>query len=193
MAQKWFDADIAWHVLPLLNPTGMAAGTREAAAAAGAAALDLNRDYRAHAAAETRAHVNWLHHAARRYDIALFLHEDWEAQGFYLYEMREAGQPELGWSVLQSVEPVAGVDRSPEIDGLPAVNGLLRPHLGGSLETVEHWPEQLYLQRAHTPLSLTFETPSALPLPARIIAQITAIKTAVNLLLAPRVEGTFDI
>ncbi|MDR2862423.1 MAG: M14 family metallocarboxypeptidase [Puniceicoccales bacterium] len=188
MAQKWFAPEIAWHVLPLLNPRGMKAGIRETPDG-----TDLNRDYRAGSASETRAHKHWLHHGGRHYDVALFLHEDWEATGFYLYEMREAGEPDLGWRILQAVAPVTGIDQSPEIDGFPAKNGLLRPHADSSLETVEHWPEQLFLRQNHASLSFTFETPSAMPVSARVMAHLVAVKTAVNLLLAPRIEDAFEI
>jgi hypothetical protein len=58
---------------------------------------------------------------------------------------------------------------------------------------VERWPEQLYLQHHHTALSLNFETPFAMPLATRVMAQIVAIKTAVNLLLVFRVEDAFEI
>ena len=188
LQQRWFDADIAWHIFPLLNPTGMDAGTRE-----NCAGTDLNRDYRHTVAEETRAHQNWLAHTRRRYDAALALHEDWESRGFYLYEVREPTEPDLGYAILQAVEPFLPIDRSSEIDGFPARNGLLRPHADASLATVEQWPEQLFLRQNHTAFSLTFETPSAFPLPQRLLGHIVAIKTAVNLLLAPRIEDTFDI
>ncbi|MDR1817187.1 MAG: M14 family metallocarboxypeptidase [Puniceicoccales bacterium] len=219
MSKRWFDLGLAWHILPLLNPTGTAANTRE-----NAAGIDLNRDYRDARAPETRAHIEWLRRNGRRYDASLSLHEDWEAKGFYLYEMGTApvndggsggngggsavgstaggtgggvgtvsGAPLLGWSILQSVEPVCGIDNSPEIDGFPANNGLLQPHAQTSLEAVETWPEQLFLRARYAALSLTFETPSALPIDTRILAQIIAIKTTVNLLLAPKIIETFDI
>lgn len=188
MQQGWFDANIAWHIFPLLNPAGMDIGTRE-----NRAGIDLNRDYRHAAAEETRAHQNWLSHTRRSYDAALALHEDWESRGFYLYEVREPAEPDLGYAILQAVEPFLLIDRSAEIDGFPARDGLLRPHADASLATVEQWPEQLFLRQNHTALSLTFETPSAFPLQQRILGHIVAVKTAVNRLLTPRIEDTFDI
>lgn len=187
-AQGWFDPGIAWHVLPLLNPRGMAAGTRESPDG-----IDLNRDYREERAGETRAHRKWLARTAWRYDAALSLHEDWEASGFYLYEMHEPGMPRPGVAILQAVEPLTGLDHSTVIDGFPARNGLLRPHADVSLETVAQWPEQLHLRAHHTTLSLTFETPTALPLELRARAQTVAVKTAVNQLLMPRMENTYEI
>ncbi|MDR2982062.1 MAG: M14 family metallocarboxypeptidase [Puniceicoccales bacterium] len=188
MSQRWFDADIAWHVLPLLNPLGMKAGTREAPGG-----IDLNRDYRALRAPETRAHKAWISHANSRYDVALALHEDWESKGFYLYELLKPPCPDFGYSILQAVEPVIDIDCSPEIDGFPARNGLLRPHADDSLETVDEWPEQLYLRQNNTSASLTFETPSSFPIESRVMAHVVAVKTAINLLLAPRIENTFEI
>ncbi|MDR0535787.1 MAG: M14 family metallocarboxypeptidase [Puniceicoccales bacterium] len=189
MRQRWFDPEIAWHILPLLNPTGMEAGTRESQLSK----LDLNRDFRSPKAHETRALLQWLGHHGRPYDLALCLHEDWEAKGFYLYEINAPGAAQPGRVILQSVEPVIGIDHSPEIDGLPALNGRIHPHTVTSLETVEKWPEQLYIQHRHAALSFTLETPSSQPLPSRVIAHIVAIKTAVAQLLAPRLDNIFDI
>jgi len=66
-------------LLPCLNPAGCALNRRE-----NAEGIDLNRDYRQPQAAETRAHIAWLERQPN-FDRYLCLHEDWEAQGFYLY------------------------------------------------------------------------------------------------------------
>src|SRR5579863_5315868 len=50
-----FDTRAVWFLCPMLNPGGLALGTRESPEG-----IDLNRDYRHHAAAETRDHVRWL-------------------------------------------------------------------------------------------------------------------------------------
>jgi protein MpaA len=76
-----FDARAVWFICPLLNPAGLARGTRE-----NTDGLDLNRDYRSMASAEIRAHVAWLQRQPR-FDLAVLVHEDWEAKGFYLYEV----------------------------------------------------------------------------------------------------------
>ncbi|MDR3228836.1 MAG: M14 family metallocarboxypeptidase [Puniceicoccales bacterium] len=188
MRQKWFDTALAWHILPMLNPRGIAVRTRETPEG-----LDLNRDYRDARSLETRAHKAWLSHSAWRYDAALSLHEDWEASGFYLYEMREYSEPDLGRRILQAVEPFASIERASEIDGFPAKNGLLTPHASSSFESVTDWPEQLLLRRDHTLLSYTFETSSRSPIAERVLAQIVAIKTAINLLLTPKIADYYEI
>ena len=188
MEHRWFDLQIAWHIHPLLNPRGTAARTRETPDG-----IDLNRDYHHATAPETRAHKTWLAQHHRHYHAAISLHEDWESTGFYLYEIHDPDTAPLGWSILQTVEPLLGLDHATEIDGFPARNGYLNPDADASLASNPHWPEQLWLRRHHTPTSLTFETPTSAPLPTRILAHIIALQNALAQLLAPRLNDTFDI
>ncbi len=189
LQSRWFSDEIAWHLLPMLNPRGFAGGTREAPGG-----IDLNRDYRADRAPETRAHKAWLARALPRCAGALALHEDYEATGFYLYEVRDSVLPEFGNAILRAVEPAMTIEPSAEIDGFPATRGLICPHAGDASDAaVVDWPEQLFLRRAHTDRSLTFETPSASPIAQRVAAQILAIKETVALLLEPVVEDYYEI
>src|ERR1700691_1070797 len=75
------DLRATWFLCPLLNPTGLAAGTRENASGA-----DLNRDYRTPESPEIVAHIQWLK-SQPNFDMAVCVHEDWESSGFYLYEL----------------------------------------------------------------------------------------------------------
>jgi len=51
----FFDRRAHWFLCPLINPAGLARGTRE-----NADGLDLNRDYKDRRSAEIRAHIAWL-------------------------------------------------------------------------------------------------------------------------------------
>jgi protein MpaA len=171
LERGYFDARAIWFLCPLLNPVGLARGTRE-----NADGVDLNRDYRNPASAEIRAHVAWLQRQPR-FDLALVVHEDWEAKGFYLYELNRTTQPGLAESILEAVRPICPIELAEQIDGRPARGGIIRPE--GDPTKREVWPESIYLHAHHTKLSYGLETPSALPLEQRIATLCTAIETAV--------------
>jgi hypothetical protein len=168
-----FDPRATWFLCPLLNPSGFARGTRE-----NAAGVDLNRDYRDPKSGEIQAHVAWLQRQPN-FDLTLCLHEDWEATGFYLYELNPRGRRSLAEPVVAAVSASFPIDPSEQIDGRPAKEGIVRP--GGNPLARELWPEAIYLSARHTSLSYTFETPSALPLDRRIAAQRTAVAAALDL------------
>ena len=74
------DPRFRYRLWPCVNPTGFAAGTR-----ANAEGADINRSFaRGGTTPESRAILT----ANRdlRFDLAIDLHEDFEAEGFYLYE-----------------------------------------------------------------------------------------------------------
>lgn len=181
------DPGVAWTIFPLLNPTGWDAGTRENAAGA-----DLNRDYLNPTQPETRAHTAWLDKTGGEFDWAVCLHEDWEAAGFYLYEVARPGTPRFGRDILNEVGAVMAPDRSAEIDGMPAQHGLIAPDGTHSLRG-EAWPEALRLIRNHAPICHTTETPTSAPLAKRMAAHVGAIRAGLARALSPRVEDDFVI
>ncbi len=164
-----------WLICPLLNPAGFNRGLRE-----NAGGVDLNRDYRAIQSAEIAAHIKWL---ARQpnFDLAVCLHEDWEATGFYLYELNPLKVPTLAEPMIEAVRPICPIDPSELIDDRPARAGILRPDINPAER--ELWPESIYLQVHHTKLSYTIETPSGFPLAQRVSALTMAVTTAVRLTL----------
>ena len=171
LQRRFFDDRCGWFLCPLLNPTGMAAGTRE-----NFERRDLNREYRSAQAPETRAHVAWLKRQPP-FDLTLCLHEDWESSGFYLYELNPDHRPSLAEPMVTAVSRVCPLDLAPTIDGRPAQGGIIRPDDDPAKR--ELWPEAIYLRAHHTRLSYTLESPSARPLPQRLRAHVTAIRTAV--------------
>jgi murein peptide amidase A len=157
---------------PCLNPMGFALNRRE-----NSEGLDLNRQYRAPEAEETLAHVAWLGRQPR-FDLCLCLHEDWEARGFYLYELNPDGLPSLAEAIINRVAQVCPIDQSPTIEGRPAHNGIIRPDLDP--RTRPQWPEAFFLLTHKTRLSYTLEAPSDYPLPIRVAALVTGVTTALR-------------
>lgn len=173
-----FDDRANWIICPLLNPAGFIRGTRE-----NEQGLDLNRDYRNTRSREIAAHIEWLQRQPN-FAMNLCLHEDWEAKGFYLYELNPIQQPTLAEGIVAAVGAVFPVDDSAVIDGRPAKAGILRPIADPAQR--ELWPESFYLRVHHTKLGYTLETASSFPLERRIAALQTGVNAALNLALEPQ-------
>jgi protein MpaA len=156
----------------MLNPIGLARGTRE-----NQSGIDLNRDYRHHASAETRAHIRWLSRQPN-FDLAVCIHEDWESGGFYLYELNPDARRSLAEPMIAAVSSICPIDHSPVIEGRDAHGGVIRPLLDPFER--EKWPESIYLQVNHTRLSYTIETPSSLELEVRVEALSAALRAGLG-------------
>ncbi len=114
-------ADAALWLCPCLNPTGFPLNTRESSQG-----IDLNRDYRHLQTPEIRAHTQWLQNQPN-FDLTLCMHEDWESQGFYIYELNPANRPSLADKIIEAVAKVCPVDPSPIIETWAANAGVIRP------------------------------------------------------------------
>lgn len=164
-----FDDRATWFLCPLLNPTGFALGTRE-----NRDGVDLNRDYIDLRSAEVAGHVRWLRRQPS-FDLVLCLHEDWETQGFYLYELNAGPLPSLATTFIDAVRAHMPVENAAVIDGRPSAEpGIIRPVSDPLLR--ETWPEAIYLRARHCAFNYTLETASALPLGNRIAAHVAAVR-----------------
>jgi hypothetical protein len=103
----------------------------------------------------------------------LCLHEDWESDGFYVYELNPDGRPSLADHMVAQVAEVCPVDLSEIIEDRPAQGGIIRPSVDP--RSRPQWPEAFYLLTHKTRLSYTLEAPSDFPLPARIAALVTGV------------------
>ncbi|MSU50803.1 MAG: succinylglutamate desuccinylase [Opitutus sp.] len=168
-----FDALAGWFICPLLNPIGFSRHTRE-----GSDGFDLNRDYKTPRSVEIQAHARWLQRQPN-FDLAICLHEDWEAQGFYLYELNPSDRPGVAHAMIDAVRNVCPIETATVIDGRTIAElGIIRPTADPALR--DAWPESIYLQAHHTKLGYTVETPSALPLVQRIAALGVLIEAAID-------------
>ena len=163
-------------LVPCLNPRGYELNTRE-----NEDGIDLNRDYRARQTAVVKAHVRWLD-ARPRFEVTLLLHEDWESNGFYLYELNPNLRPSLVEAIVGAVKEVCPIDLSPEIEGRPAKDGIICAN--PDLQTRKDWPEAFYLIHNKTARSYTLEAPSDFPLVTRIQALCRGVQSGLSKLLA---------
>ena len=169
-----------WLLTPLMNPTGIALGTRE-----NASGLDLNRDYAQPRSREIQAHLAWL---ARQPvpDLFMSLHEDYDGTGFYLYEIQLAGRPSLHQQIFAQVAAHLPLEPGPLIDGRECTGDgwFFREELPDLAQfTAEEggYPEALHLSKMGCPLSLTFETPThAAAIEVRINAHLAAIEATMD-------------
>ncbi len=172
-----FDRGVAWDIFPALNPGGLARGTRE-----NPGGIDLNRDYRLLTAPETRLHAHWIECGESPYDLYISLHEDWEARGFYLYEINTSGGPSMSAAILSAVETFLPLEPGPVVDGhrLRAPGWIYHPP---EPDEPEGWPEAIFHCKKRPLNSYTLETPSALPLRRRVDAHLAAVRAAIRVLL----------
>jgi hypothetical protein len=159
---------------PCLNPTGFPLNRRE-----NGQGIDLNRQYLGPVTEETVAHIAWLNRKPS-FDLCLCLHEDWESDGFYLYEQNPDHQPSLAEAMIARIGEVCPIDRSEVIEGRPAHNGIIRPSFDP--RTRPQWAEAFYLIMHKTRLSYTLEAPSDFPLDTRVAALTVAVNTALEVI-----------
>jgi protein MpaA len=169
------NAEIILH--PCLNPTGFSLNRRD-----NGQGIDLNRDYLDLQSAEVRAHVAWLEKQPQ-FDLCLCLHEDWEAHGFYVYELNPDQNPSLAEAIVAAVARVCPLDLSSIIEGREAKGGIIRPNLDP--HSRPQWPETFWLLTHKTRLSYTLEAPSDFPLPVRINALVNGVNAALACRLLP--------
>jgi len=164
------------HVLvcPALNPGGLATGSR-----GNRQGLDLNRDYLLQKSLEIAAHARWL---SRKPIPSVFvsLHEDWETEGFYFYEINMGkDDPARYESILDSVSPFFPPEPGPEIDGHAARAPGWIFH-SAEADLPDAWPEAIWLAKHGCPLSFTFETPSRADLSKRVRAHLAGLEAVLR-------------
>lgn len=171
MEDRW-PAHLDVWLCPCLNPAGFLMNRRENAQGA-----DLNRQYLQPTAPETLAHISWLQRQPP-FDLCLCLHEDWEAHGFYVYELNPDDRPSLAEAIVSKAAEVCPIDRSELIEGRPAQGGIIRPSVDP--RSRPQWPEAFFLLTYKTRLSYTLEAPSDFPLSSRVAALIAGVGAALE-------------
>lgn len=172
LAENEWPDDAGLYVCPCLHPAAFPFNRRLSAEE-----IDLNRDYRHVRSNEVRAHIHWLEQQPL-FDLTLCLHEDWEANGFYVYELNPEDQPSLATDIIAAVSEVCPIDNADLIDGREAHGGIIRPNL--DLTARLEWAEAIYLIQHKTRLSYTLEAPSDFKLTTRVAALVAAAKAAMG-------------
>jgi len=169
----FFGSQATWFICPVLNPEGLKLGTRESPSKA-----DLNRAFKLPIEPETQAHVHWLKRQPN-FNLTLCVHEDWEAKGFYLYELNPNNKPSLADIMLCAAKDYSPIDLSPLIDGREANQGII--HTDPNPANRDLWPESIYLIAKHyAGLHYTLETASGFPLTQRLNTMVAVIRAAIS-------------
>jgi len=168
---RWPDNVEVW-LCPCLNPIGFTLNSRT-----NVNGLDLNRGYLNPVADEIIAHIAWLERQPA-FDLCMLLHEDWESNGFYLYEQNPDQRLSFAEKIIEAVEKVCPIERSEIIEDRPASGGIVRPNIDP--RSRPDWPEAFYLITHKTRQSYTVEAPSDFPLPTRVNALFAAANAALD-------------
>lgn len=172
--------DFNYTIFPCLNPRGMLERRRETPEG-----KDLNRDYLHRSTLEVQRQLEAID-SWHPFDMALFLHEDWEAHGFYLYELMDAAStPVLGRSILQAIRGHVPVESASWIDGRTACNGLIAAPFEETQR--KDWPEAFFFKHRGTRHCLTLEAPSDFPLKDRVHWLKLATRAALAALVDPAI------
>jgi protein MpaA len=162
---------------PCLNPNGFKLNTRE-----NENGVDLNRDYRSRRTPEVRAHIAWLDRQPK-FNLSIALHEDWEANGFYVYEVNPHNRPSLAESIIEAVRELCPIEHAELVDNWECKAGIIRPQI--KPEDRPQWAEAVYLIVNKTALGYTIETPSDFPLAFRVRTHVRAMHRIFELLENP--------
>jgi protein MpaA len=166
--------DLNLWLVPCVNPAGFRNNTRE-----NSAGVDLNRDYRHPTAPEVKAHVAWIERQPP-FDLTLILHEDWESNGFYVYELNPAKKRSLAEDIIEAVRANCPIESAALVDNWECRGGIIRPQVDPAERP--QWAESVYLIVNKAQQSYTLETPSDFPLSTRVQAQIAATTRAMELI-----------
>jgi protein MpaA len=162
-----------WLVFPCINPYGWERNQRT-----NAQRRDINRQF--HARTDTpESELIKRAVRGRRFRFSIEFHEDVDASGYYLYELRRE-PPFVGERILRAVSKVIRINHEAVIDGNRTTGrGLIRRDANGNLmRTRRRWPMAFHLYLHCTDHILGSETPVRSPLAQRAAAHRTALKVA---------------
>ncbi len=163
-----------YDIFPCLNPWGLNSGSRLTSTG-----IDLNRDYKSLQTPEAQIHHQWFQSRKNHppnYLASICIHEDWESEGFYLYEVNPGKLPSHAEFVIEEVARTFPVESGAMIDGMPAQQGIIRPE--ENIELREEWPEAIYMIAHQISLrNYTLETSSDYSLKSRVSAHCIALQT----------------
>lgn len=117
----------------------------------------------------------------RRFAVSLTMHEDYDAQGIYLYEVQR-GTNRLGEKLLGAARRILPPDTRPRIDGRKADKGLIRRRISPRTFQKIGYPEAIWLHLHHSDYTFTFETPSEAALDLRVKAQMAVLDECIQMI-----------
>ena len=162
-------------LFPCLNPWGLRNNVRT-----DASGRDLNRLFHD----ETHGVITGVRGIAKphRFSVAITMHEDYDAQGIYLYEVYRGGR-HVGEKLLAAGRRLLPADSRAKIEGRTAKAGLIRRRISPKLFERIGLPEAIWLHRQHSDSTFTFETPSEADIELRIRAQMAVLDACLRLVI----------
>jgi hypothetical protein len=159
-------------IFPCLNPWGLRNNIRT-----DSQGRDLNRLFHldTHPVVAAVRKVTQPH----RFQIALAMHEDYDAQGIYLYEVQR-GKGGFGETLLRRAEKILPRDPRRKIDISMAKHGLIRRRISPAKFAKMGHPEAIWLHLFHSENTFTFETPSEAALDLRVRAHMAMLDECVR-------------
>jgi protein MpaA len=169
-------ARLPLFLLPCLNPWGLVLNRRS-----NAAGEDLNRSFHR----EDLPVINEVKTLAApyRFSASLMLHEDYDGQGVYLYEVQRV-RPYWGEALLTAARAHLPTDPRPRIDGRKVTLGVHRRRPDRRRFAQIGYPEAIWLHQERSARTFTVETPSEFALEQRVAAQVAMLDEMVRLVAA---------
>lgn len=159
-------------IFPCLNPWGLMNNSRH-----DDQRRDLNRMFQHDEIPSLRALKTII--APHHFPLALMLHEDYDGQGVYLYEVQRV-KPFWGEGMLAAARKIIPIDGRAKVDGRKFRNGVFRRRLTLKIFEKIGLPESPYLHLHHADRTFTIETPSEFALDLRIRAHVAIIEECVR-------------
>jgi hypothetical protein len=165
-------------IIPCINPYGYEHNTRQ-----NAKGIDLNRQFRSDRPPDE---VRFVKQAVgkRPFDLVTEFHEDVDTHGFYLYELTHEEEPSWGKEIIERVARRFPINLNPQIEGLPAEEGLIHRLESGSfremMENRKDWPQAFYHYSNGSRHVYTTETPIHLSREERVEIHLSVLGTALE-------------
>ena len=157
-------------IFPCLNPWGLVNNSRF-----DRDGRDLNRCYHNEEVPQIAAQIRVLGNS--RFDLAFLLHEDYDARGYYIYEI--AGRrPHLAENLMRVASLHLPADMRTRIEGRRARGGVIRRRV--TQDTMPFWPEAFILHFRHAERTFTVEAPSEFHIDVRVFAHVAVLDLAVK-------------
>lgn len=158
-------------LFPCLNPWGYEHNMRT-----NEEGRDLNRLWKSNDSKE----ISFVCHILgnRRFHLTICLHEDYDATGFYVYELTRHQTP-CAPIVVKAVSRILPIDPRERIEKRRAHHGVIIR----SMESVprrKYWPEAFCHFKHYTDHTLTSETLTHFPIEKRVRAHMEAIRVALR-------------
>lgn len=162
-------------LFPCLNPWGLVNNCRF-----DEKRRDLNREFQTNSVPMIQALKALI--KPLQFALSLTLHEDYDGQGLYLYEVKR-WKPFWGEDLLEAARPFIPIEGRTSIDGRRSQSGLVRRTLNLKRFAAIGLPEAVHLHLHHSERTFTIETPSEFALDQRVRAHIAVLTESVRRVL----------